>query len=376
MEGRRTGVEEYVLGLLKALFANDSKNEYVLFFNSWKNPRFDFALFEQFVNVRLVRTRIPNKLLNFLFWYFDWPKIDRLVGGCEVVFFPNLSFGAVSSGVRVVSTIHDLSFERYPGCFSWKRRWWHLFINPRKFCQKSDCVMVVSHSTKDDLVEKYGLTEKKLCLVSSGVADDFCLLNRNDEKFLQIKEKYHLPYRFVLYLGTIEPRKNIVGIIRAFDQLQTVAKKEGNEFLLGCCLVIAGSSGWLDELVWEAWQKSKHRDKIIFPGFIAAEDKAYVYNLAALFVYPSFFEGFGFPPLEAMRCGIPLIVANNSSLPEICQAGAILVDPDKSEELFFAMRELLSDRTLKEQLSVTGKEIATEFNWKKTAQGVLRILNA
>ncbi len=121
-EGRKTGVEEYTLKLLLNIFEADKKNEYILFLSSWKKPIFDFSLFEKYSNVKIKKIKFPNKLLNFSFWYFNWPKIDWLVGGANVVFFPNIIFGAVSKSVKTIVTIHDLSFERYPHFFSFKRR--------------------------------------------------------------------------------------------------------------------------------------------------------------------------------------------------------------------------------------------------------------
>lgn len=112
MEGRKTGVEEYTRNLLENIFALDQKNDYVLFLNSWKNIRADFSWIKKYPNVKIKKFRFPNKLLNLMFWYLNWPKIDRLVGGVDIVFFPNIIFGAVSERTKVIATIHDLSFER------------------------------------------------------------------------------------------------------------------------------------------------------------------------------------------------------------------------------------------------------------------------
>ncbi len=370
-EGRRTGVEEYTLGLLLNLFEFDRTNEYSLFFSAWKRPGFDFDLFSKYPNVRVKKIHIPNKLLNFSFWYFGWPKIDKLVGGADVVFFPNIIFGAVSANVKTIITIHDLSFERYPECFSWKRRLWHVFINTKKICQRANRIVAVSASTGVDISNLYGINSKKIVVIPSAVGDDFCVLSRNDTKLIEVKEKYKLPFKFILFLGTIEPRKNIIGIIRAYDALQAKARKEKNEELLRYQLVIAGSPGWLGEEIFEEIGQSQFKEKIILPGFVADKDKTYVFNLSSLFVYPSFFEGFGFPPLEAMKCGVPVIASNNSSLPEICADSAILIDPDKPQEISEAMQQILSNKVLREKLVKSGREKAREFSWEKTVKKTL-----
>jgi glycosyltransferase involved in cell wall biosynthesis len=374
MEGRRTGVEEYVLGLLLGLFELDKENEYVLFFSSWKEPDFDFGIFAEYPNVRLKKIHIPNKLLNLSFWYLGWPKIDRLVGGADLVFLPNIIFGATSASTRVVATIHDLSFERYPEYFSWKRRFWHIFINSRKICQRADKLIAVSQSSAEDIISLYGIDRKKIIVIPSAIGDDFRVIGRNDLKLIAVKEKYQLPFKFILYLGTIEPRKNIRGLIRAYNFLQRVATEEKDEELLRFKLVLAGSPGWLSEEIFEEIHQSEFKEKIILTGFVADADKAWVYNLSSLFVYPSFFEGFGFPPLEAMSCGVPVITSNSSSLPEICPAGAVLIDPHKPDEIFEAMRQILKNKDLREKLIKAGLEEAKEFSWKKTAKKTLAIL--
>ncbi|HAI74127.1 MAG TPA: glycosyltransferase family 1 protein [Candidatus Moranbacteria bacterium] len=385
IEGRRTGVEEYTLGLLLNLFELDQKNEYLLFLSSWKKPKFNFSVFAKYTNVKIKKNRIPNKILNFSFWYLNWPKIDKLVGGADIVFFPNIIFGAVSKNIKVIATIHDLSFERYPEYFSWKRRFWHIFINSKKICRRADKIIAISDSTASDISSLYEIGKEKINIIPSAIADNFHIINRNDKKLLEVKEKYNLPFKFILYLGTIEPRKNILGIIRAYNKLQSSAETSVetglkpvstvacNDEIAKYKLVIAGSSGWLGEEFFEEIERSKFKEKIILPGFIEDCDKPFMYNLSSLFIYPSFFEGFGFPPLEAMSCGVPIIASNNSSLPEICGNAAILIDPHKPEEICEAMKQILSDKALREKLVQKGMEKSKEFNWKKTAEKTLKM---
>jgi len=378
-------VEEYTLGLLLNLFELDQKNEYLLFLSSWKKPKFNFSVFAKYTNVKIKKNRIPNKILNFSFWYLNWPKIDKLVGGADIVFFPNIIFGAVSKNIKVIATIHDLSFERYPEYFSWKRRFWHIFINSKKICRRADKIIAISDSTASDISSLYEIGKEKINIIPSAIADNFHIINRNDKKLLEVKEKYNLPFKFILYLGTIEPRKNILGIIRAYNKLQSSAETSVetglkpvstvacNDEIAKYKLVIAGSSGWLGEEFFEEIERSKFKEKIILPGFIEDCDKPFMYNLSSLFIYPSFFEGFGFPPLEAMSCGVPIIASNNSSLPEICGNAAILIDPHKPEEICEAMKQILSDKALREKLVQKGMEKSKEFNWKKTAEKTLKM---
>lgn len=373
-EGRRTGVEEYTLNFLSNLFEIDKENEYILFLNSWKNPAGNFSWAKKYPNVKIKKFHVPNKLLNFLFWYLSWPKIDKMLGGTDVFFFPNLIFGAISEKCRVINTIHDLSFERYPEHFSLKRRFWHIFINPKKICLRADRIITVSESSKSDIISRYKIDPKKITVFYSAVDDKFVPIDRNDAILIKVKEKYDLPYKFILYLGTIEPRKNIIGLVRAYSQLQKFAQKSGNEELKKYKLVIAGEKGWLSgKIFWEI-DATAFRKNIYLISFVNDKDKEYVYNLSSLFVYPSFFEGFGFPPLESMKCGVPVVTSNNSSLLEVVGKAGILIDPDKPDEIYRAMREILLNREFRDSLIKKGLEKSQRFDWKKTAGMFLEML--
>lgn len=369
-EGRRTGVEEYTRNLLHNVFSLDQDNEYVLFLNAFNEPKGDFSEFLAYPNVALKRSRIPNKLLNFCFWYFGWPKVDRMLGGADLFFMPNINFIALSGKARLVLTVHDLSFEIYPETFSLKRRLWHFFINPKKLCRRADAVVAVSESTRADVISRYGIEGEKVHRIYSGASDDFVQLDRNDERLFAAREKYHLPFNFIFYLGTIEPRKNIPSVIRAFDRLKSLGHPQLDRYKL----VMAGAKGWKSKGIFDEMRSAKHTDDIIYTDRITNEDKPFVYNLASVFVYPSFFEGFGLPVLEAMKCRVPVIVSNASALPEVVGDAGIMVDPDKPDELFLALKEVLLDRALAESLKEKEWRRAFRFHWRRTAAELLEVM--
>lgn len=371
VEGRRTGVEEYTINLLTHLFAVDKKNDYVLFLNSFSRPAFDPGLFKEYKNVSVKTFRFPNKLLNFCLWYFRWPKIDILLGGADILFFPNIIFAAASSGTRIIQTFHDLSFEICPETFSFKRRLWHSFVNPGGLARRADRIIAVSESTADDLVDIYKIDRNKIKIIYSAAPPGFSKIDRNDPKMVALRKKYGLPYKFILFLGTVEPRKNIGSLVRAFNEIKKYVHPEIEKVRL----VIAGSRGWKQSQIQDEIEKSPFRQDIILPGFIAEEDKPYVYNLATVFVYPSFYEGFGFPPLEAMSCGVPVVASNNSSLPEIVGDAGILVDPDRPDELARAIKELLVNKELADLMREKGLFRAKDFQWQKAAEKFLEIIN-
>ncbi|MFA6285129.1 MAG: glycosyltransferase family 1 protein [Parcubacteria group bacterium] len=356
-EEKISGVGEYALELLKNLLETDKKNEYIVFSNSFKQKtNRNFEWIKKYPHAKLKRFSFPNRILNFCFWYLNWPKIDKLVGGADIFFAPNINFLSVSSECRLVATFHDLSFERYPHFFLFKTRLWHeYFVAPRKIARIAEKIIAVSESTKKDLETIYKTDPEKINAVHHGISRSFKVIDRNDPKLLDIQRKYSLPYKFVLYLGNIEPRKNISSIVAAYKK--TVSE---NPILEGCTLVLAGN---ISPLCREMVEK----ENLKTCGYIEREDRPYVYNLASLFVYPSFFEGFGLPVLEAMACGTPVIASNNSSIPEVAGEAAIFIDPNRPSELYEAIEALLTNEKLYAKIKERGLAQSQKLSWKKCA---------
>lgn len=369
-EGKRTGVEEYTLALLQELFLHDRENDYILFFNAWRKVTPDFSWIDHYPNVTLKTFRFPNKLLNLALWYLNFPKLDRLLGGTDVFFLPNLNFIAVSNETRLVLTAHDLSFELFPETFSWKQRLWHFLVNFRRLTKRADRIIAVSQSTKNDLMEEYRVPEEKIVVVPSGIDRRFRQMDRNDPELLRVKEKYHLPYRFILYLGTFEPRKNIAALIRGYGALLS----SGSEVFEKYDLVLAGTAGWKCADMFAERTMSPYQGRILLPGFIADEDKVALYNLASVFVYPSFYEGFGFPPLEAMACGVPVVTSHSAALPEVVGAAGLMIDPYQPEELYRALQAVLTDQELVQSLTERGLIQSAVFSWERAASATLTVL--
>jgi glycosyltransferase involved in cell wall biosynthesis len=356
-EEKISGVGEYALELLRNLLEEDTENEYVVFSNSFKqSANRNFEWIKEYPNAKLKRFYFPNRILNFCFWYLNWPKIDKLLGGADVFFAPNLNFLSVSKKCRLIATFHDLSFERYPHFFPFKTRLWHeFFVNPRKISRTAEKLIAVSQSTKKDLETIYKTDPGKVSVVHHGISRCFKVIDRNGPKLLDIQKKYNLPYKFILYLGNVEPRKNIASVIAAYKDL---VKK--NADLEKYELVLAGNISPLCREMVE-------REKLKTCGYIKREDRPYVYNLASLFVYPSFFEGFGLPVLESMACGIPVITSNNSSIPEVAGKAAIFIDPNRPAELAQALKNILTDEKLYDKMKERGLTQSQKFSWKKCA---------
>lgn len=363
--GTRTGVEEYTINLLSELLSLDPKINYQLFYNAYQKAELNYPwLFLD--NVHLKNFRIPNRLFFAGTRYFNQPKIDKLLGKVDVYFSPHFFTAPLSINCKKVVTFHDLSFERYPYFFSWRKRAWQKFlIDAQKEAKQADKIIAVSKSTKDDLISIYGIEPSKIKVIYSGVGKQFRIMNYESGIKKKIRKKYKLPKKFILYFGTIEPRKNLIGLIKAFELLR---KEQSIQ------LVIAGTKGWLYQDILRTARESKYSRDIVFTGFIEETDKPCLYNLAEIFVYPSFFEGFGFPPLEAMACGKPTIVSCNSSLPEVVGQGALMIDPYNIDELAWSMETILTDKGLRERLVKKGIEQAKKFSWQKCAKETLKML--
>ena len=228
-------------------------------------------------------------------------------------------------------------------------------------------MIAVSENTKRDLISIYNIPEQKISTIYSGIAQIFQPNLQETPTAKRIKNKYQLPQKFILYLGTIEPRKNIETLISAFELFKKPAAHKNYS------LVLAGKHGWQSDKIKKQIKKSPFRDMIKFVDYIAPEDKPYLYNLAEIFVYPSLYEGFGFPVLEAMACGRPVITSHASSLPEICENAAMYIDPNNINDIARAITSLANDNQQQRHLINSGLAQAAKFSWQSTAQQLLAI---
>src|SRR3989344_9113087 len=336
----QNGIAQYLLNILPKLIGLDSQIKFKLFFSSFKSKELDYDWLKE-KNVELYRFKIPNNFLFSSSKIFNCPFLDEMIGGVDMFFSPHFFLAPLSGRCKSSVVFHDLSFLRYPEFFSWRKNIWHRFeMNPKKQAQEANKIIAVSQSTKDDLVNLLKIVPEKIEVIYSGVLmgkSEIQLLENSRARAtterergsgepsranpgsrvagisdLSIKQKYNLPENFFLYLGALEPRKNILGILKAFSFL-----KSSSQIPKDSALVIAGPLGWLYTDILKFCKSSPYRESIHLIGPIEETDKASLYSLAKVFVYPSFFEGFGFPPLEAMTAGVPVITSNISSLPEV-----------------------------------------------------------
>jgi glycosyltransferase involved in cell wall biosynthesis len=369
MDERYSGVSEYTLRLVNELLRLDRQNEYVLYYNCGRDISSRLPQFQQ-ANVKVVGTRYPNKFFNYVLQkIFHYPKIDQAVGGADVFWSPHINFLSLSANPKKFLTIHDLSFLRYPDFFSGRKNFWHRAVNIKNLASGFDRFIAVSENTKNDIVDLLGVPAEKVDVIYSGVDESYAPVN-NVDVLERVRSKYALPGKFILYLGNVEPRKNLVGLIKAYTEL-----RQNNPELSDYQLVIAGATGWKITHIFQALYASPYQEDIKFLGYVDKEDKPALYTMSSVFAYPSFYEGFGFPPLEAMACGTPVVTSNVSSLPEIVGSAALTVDPYNTQAITEAIKQVLSNSDLAESLRQKGLERAKKFNWELAAKRYLDIFN-
>lgn len=360
VEGRHSGVEEYTIHTIDALSRVGALHTYHLFYNSAKQAH--LPKFRE--NVVVHPFRYPNKLFNTSQLLFKRPCWDTLLPvRPDVVLIPNPHIAPISSNVPFVTTVHDLAFQRFPEFLTSRRRIWHVAIQPRIVMQRSRHIIAVSQHTKEDIIRMYHVSPERISVVYSGVADEAFESTPVDVQ--RVRRRYALPEQFILFLGTLEPRKNISSVLDAFTGIAHTIPHH---------LVIAGERGWKNKRLLASIVTSPSRDKIHTIGFIPEQDKAALYAAADVFVYPSFYEGFGFPPLEAMLAGTPAVVSFNSSLPEVVGEWATLVDPYHTPQLASVLQEML--RTPSRVPESVREAIRKKYSWNRAATQTLKILES
>jgi glycosyltransferase involved in cell wall biosynthesis len=260
--------------------------------------------------------------------------------------------------VKQVVTLHDMTYFLFPALHTFSKRYFfRAFI--KLSGRQADALLADSESTRRDAIRLAGIPAGKITTALLGVTPEFTPI-KNPEKLHRVAEKYQLPGRFILFVGLLEPRKNVITLLRAYQQ--------NRPELEGRRLVIVGRKGWMYNQLQQIVGELNLGEDVHFTGYVEQADLPAVYNLADVFVYPSIYEGFGLPVLEAMACGTPVITTNVSSMPEITGEAGILVPAVDTAALGSALRSILSDPTLQQKISQEGLQRAAAFTWQHTAR--------
>ena len=367
------GIGRYTRHLVQALLGLDAQDEFVLLTAGGKPVRAGVSASEP--QIRPVPSDIQGKPsarfarlpLTERAWAILWHRlrlplwVELFSGRLDIFHSPDFALPPVRRA-RTVLTVHDLSFMRVPECSQPSLRAYLLRVVPSSV-RRADMVLADSDSTRNDVIELLGVSPDRVRVIYPGVDDSFRRV-QDTAVLAHVRQRYRLPERFVLSVGTLQPRKNLTRLIEAYAQarLDTNVK-----------LVIAGGTGWLYEGIFRRVEELRLQSEVYFPGYVAEEDLPALYTLAELFLFPSLYEGFGLPPLEAMACGTPVVTSNVSSLPEVMGDAGLMVDPRDVEALASAMGRVLGESSLRCTMVQRGLSQAQRFTWPRTAEELLRL---
>jgi glycosyltransferase involved in cell wall biosynthesis len=347
--GERSGVGNYTARLLAAQLKTEPERDYLLYSNrplENLEPELERA------------KRIPGYLprSRWLWMQLMLPRIIRQTEP-DLCHFTN-ALAPIWSNKPYVLSIYDATLFLYSRYHPRTRLLAIRMMLPMAV-RRASAVITISKSAQHDLQQVLKIPPEKIHIVYGAAPKNFEPV-RNPEKLAQIRQKYKLPDQFLLYVGTLEPRKNLTRLVRAFSHL----KEQGQPHKL----VLAGPWGWSMNGFQQQIEELGLGESVQMLGYIPDEDLPGLYSLATVFVFPSLYEGFGLPPLEAMACGTPVLSSKNSSLAEICGDAAYLVDPLDEESLLEGLQRVLGDKTLREKLGEFGRKRAAEFSWERAAR--------
>ena len=355
-----TGPGVYTYNLVKGLNAIDQKNEYYLI--HYREVDLDVYKSNKEIIIPLPRF---FKMGKGLIWRnmslplrLKGRKLDIVHDTYEAGFF------SFKTPFKKIMTIHETAFIRFPGAYRRRGMAYYKYLFPL-IVKNTDMIITPSESTKRDLVTYLKVPEDKIRVIYEAADERFKPLDKT--AIIEVRQKYGLDFPFILYVGLMIPKKNIPALIKAYNKL----KKTGMEHKL----VITGRKAPRVENaeIFEIVERLNLQKDVIFTGYIPPDDLPGLYNAADLFVYPSFNEGFGLPPLEAMACGTPVITSNTSSLPGVVGDAGIMIDPYDIEGLAEAMDKVLTNQALRQEMIKKGLKRAKRFSWEKMARETLKV---
>lgn len=369
------GIGRFTRELIRALLALDSPHEYILFTATGGAPRDTAQSRLAYLTQPAVARHARLTIRNLTFLSDDWLHrlwhrarlpipIEAITGRMDVFHEPDFVLPPTLPGACTVLTVHDLTFIRDPeSAFPRLRRYLNRVV-PLSVARAVH-VLADSLATKNDIVELFGTQPDKITVLYGGVDAHFAPV-REPDRLAAIRARYGIGQGpFILGIGTIQPRKNYIRLIQAFADLVSSTST--------LQLVIAGGKGWMYDQIFAEVKRLGLEGQVIFPGFVDDGDLPALYSAAEMLAYPSIYEGFGLPILEAMACGTPVITSHTSSLPELAGKAALLVEPADVSDIADAMRRLLQDGDLRRRLVSEGFEQTRKFTWDKAGHQLLGV---
>jgi len=348
------GVGLYTRNILKNLLKVDKDNQYILFYKGKKRE----TSFSNYPNVEEQWINAPSKIL----WDQIFVLFSALKSRIDLLFSPKWALPLILPYKKTVTVVPDVGYYLYPEFYGLKDILYLKYM-VLLYLRKATRVIAVSHTSKKDIIKFTGVDKSKIVAIYLAVEDTFTK-PLNSPFIEKVKTKYALPPQFILHVGLIYPEKNVERLIQAFAK---VAEKFPHK------LVLVGGFRWRYEGVFKLIEKFDLKDKVIITNWIPRSELPVFYKLADLFAFPSLYEGFGMPVLEAMTCGCPVVTSSTGATPEIAGDAALLVDPTSVDEIYKTTVRVLEDEKLREELVSKGYARAKKFSWEKSARETLSV---
>ena len=352
----RTGTETYSLELIRALA-------------DLLPPTYHLRLYTPHPPHHAVWPVADNVTTRLIPWPRLWTHV-RLAAEIwhnppDVLFVPAHVLPFICP-VPAVVTVHDLGYRHYPDAHRPFDRW-YLDWTTRRHTHVAQHIVADSKATRQDLLDFYQARPEQISVVPLG-RDPHLQPVTDLHRIAQVKHHYNIAGDYLLYIGTLHPRKNLVRLVEAFRQVIIELQRQDLQ------LVIAGKRGWLYNIIFERVKQEGLTEQVIFPGYITAGDKPALLSGALAYVFPSLYEGFGLPVLEAMACGTPVLTSNISSLPEVAGQAAILIDPHDVDQIAAGLKQLITQANLRQHYVEQGYQQIKNFSWSQAAAQILEIL--
>jgi glycosyltransferase involved in cell wall biosynthesis len=352
LKGKLEGIGWFTHQTLERMVRKHPEHEFIFFFDRPYDPSFIFA---SNVKAVVVSPQARHPILFYL--WFEW-RLPRLLRKYKAdVFLSTDGFLSLSTKVPTCLVIHDLAFEHYPQHFITSHRLYWRHYCP-KFAQRADRIATVSTYSKNDIVEHYGVDPSKIDVVYNGAHNEYKPLTWEEKE--RVKSDYADGCEYFVFAGALHPRKNILNLLKAFISFK---KRQRSNMKL----VIVGRFAWKYEEVMAMKEDMPFGNDVKWVGYMDVGELSKVIGGAYALVYPSLFEGFGIPILEALRCNVPAIVSNTSSMPEVAGDAALLVDPTDEKDIADKMQMIYKDEVLRAKLIAAAKEQVKKFSWDMSA---------
>lgn len=369
LDENKTGIGWLAHNVASSMKNMASDNEYTMnfFLLSKKRKRHEKAIDEyKKMGFKINSCKWFNYVIYKMLWSFIPVAYSLFFGKkADATVFFNYYIPPGVKGKKV-TMIHDMTYKVFPETVN-KKTLYMLNMNMKKSCQRADKIITISQFSKLEIMKYMKVEESRIAVMPVGVKHEIFRVCEEKGKIKAVTHKYGIDGEYFLYLGTLEPRKNIERMIDAYAKLKSEVPSAPK-------FVLAGRKGWLYDTIFEKVKKYNLEDSVIFTGYVEAFEAPLLMNGALAFMFVSLYEGFGMPALEAMACGTAVITANAASLPEVVGDCALVVDPYSVEDISWAMKMVFENNVLREELIKKGLKRSESFTWEKSAKAVLEVI--